>query len=126
MDPVTLAIVAALAVGVSIEGIKTLFKRKFGGEQGDLVKALEKLAANPQAEGDKYILNGQILNSKANSDPEVLQAVAELQKEVDAKRGSTSISITSSGVGSAISGTGSATVTNTWGSAPPQEPRQQP
>lgn len=125
MDPITLAIGAALAVGAGIEGIKAVFKRKFGGEQSELVKALEKLAANPQAEGDKYILNGLILNSGANKDPDVLQAVADLQKEVQAKHDAI-YNVSATGAGSAVSGSGNPTVTNTWGGAQPREPRPQP
>jgi hypothetical protein len=50
-----------------------------------------------------------------------------LQKLLQAdRRGTVHNVVTSTGAGSAVSGSGPATVTNTWGSAPPQEPRQQP
>jgi len=63
-------------------------------------------------------LNGMLLTSGANQEPDVLLAVAELQAAAQAKQGGASYVIMSSGTGSAISGRGNALVNNTWGAVP--------
>src|ERR1035441_2510258 len=87
MDPITAAIIAALAagaasgatdlakkaVGDAYDGLKGLIQRKFGGTS-EVAKAMEGLQANPTSEGKKLVLDEEVKAAKVSSDPDVASA----------------------------------------------------
>jgi hypothetical protein len=96
MDPVTTAIVAALAAGAgkvaekaivdAYDGLKAILKRKFR-EQGDLAEAIKELEAKPESDGRKTTLREEVVNAKADQDPDVLKAALALLDQIKAHPG---------------------------------------
>jgi hypothetical protein len=89
MDPITTAIVAALAKSLSQDvckdsyvALKDALKKKFG-HQSDLVDAVDKLEKNPDSEGRKTILQEEVEISKVNDDPDIRKLVQDLQDLID-------------------------------------------
>ena len=83
MDPITTAIVAALAslsknvISDSYNVLKITLKKKFGSES-DLIDAVEKLEKKPDSEGRKAVMQEEIEIAKANEDPEIIQLAQDL------------------------------------------------
>ena len=89
MDPITGAIVAALAAGVAsgatevskkvivdaFDGLKAALKKKFG-DDSDLAEAVDKLEARPDSTGRQETLKEEVEIAKANDDAQ-LQQLAE-------------------------------------------------
>ncbi|HEY7392736.1 MAG TPA: hypothetical protein VH640_29725 [Bryobacteraceae bacterium] len=110
MDPVTTAIIAAIAAGISTgvpkllektisdayDGLKALLKRKFGHDSG-LVKAVDELEAEPESEGRKVILKEKVAHSKAADDADILKAAQELLDKLNAAPGGSQIVQTATG-----------------------------
>ena len=120
MDPITAAIVAAVAAGAAkvggqavadaYAGLKALLKRKFGAES-KVVKATEEVEANPQSKSRPATLSEEVTAAKVDQDPEILKAAeALLAKLKDAPGGQTILNQTVSGSGHIFSGTGNVTV----------------
>ena len=98
MDPVTMAIVAALAAGVaggatevgkkvvvdSYDALKAALKQKFG-VSSDLAEAVEKLEKKPDSAGWKETLQEQVKATKADQDPDVLKAAQALLDQIKAQ-----------------------------------------
>lgn len=100
MDPITTAIVAAIAAG-AITGVtkvgeqaivdaysklKELLKKKFG-PKSEAIKAVKALEANPKSAARKEVVKEEIAAAKADQDPELLQAAQALLKSVKALPG---------------------------------------
>jgi hypothetical protein len=95
MDPVTTAILAAIAAGVAsggpkaVEaavvdaygGLKRLLQQKFG-PQSTVIEAVEKVEAKPEREGYRVTLREEIQEAEAEKDPEILQAAELLQDQI--------------------------------------------
>jgi murein L,D-transpeptidase YcbB/YkuD len=95
MDPVTAAIVAALAAGATggitdsvkkmildaYEGLKTLLKKKHG-DQSKVVQAVEELEAKPTSPARKELLKEEVLAAKADQDPELREAAQRLLQQI--------------------------------------------
>lgn len=91
MDPVTGAIVAALAAGVAsgagavgkkvvvdaYEGLKTAIKKKVGAES-DIAEAVEKLEQKPDSEGRKSMLQEEVGEANLGQDEELVKRAQEL------------------------------------------------
>jgi hypothetical protein len=100
MDPVTTAIVAALAAGVAsgapkvvaqaigdaYNGLKAVLKKKFG-ENSDMVKAADNLEAKPEGVGRKDQLAEAVKEVKADQDPEILKAAQAVLDQIKAQPG---------------------------------------
>jgi hypothetical protein len=104
MDPITTAILAAIAAG-AVSGItkvgeqvvveaygklKELLKKKFG-PKSKLVNAVEELEANPKSTPRKEVVKEEVATVKADKDKELLQAAQVLIKSVKALPGGTQI-----------------------------------
>jgi hypothetical protein len=90
-DIVSNAIVAALSAGAvagatdtakkavadAYEGVKSLVKKKFGGDS-DAAEAIDKLEAKPHSDGRKQTLTEELEAVNAASDPELVSAVQSL------------------------------------------------
>ena len=83
MDPITTAIVAALAnlskdvVKDSYSALKTALKNKFGGSS-DLVDAVKGLEKKPDSDARKAMVQEEIETAKVTEDGEILQLAQEL------------------------------------------------
>ncbi len=87
MDPITTAIMAALAnltkdaVKDCYEGLKGKLKKKFG-EKSDLVEAVDKLEKKPDSEARKGMLQEEIEAAKAHKDTEIIQLAQVLLDKI--------------------------------------------
>ena len=91
MDPVTMAIVAALAAGVAsgatevgkkvivdaYEALKTVIKEKYG-DTSDLAEAVANVEEKPSSEARKAVLQEEVETTQAHQDPDVLKAAQAL------------------------------------------------
>ena len=87
MEPVTTAILAAIAAGATAgmtdtakkaigdaySGLKALLKRKFGGSS-KVVEAVEKLEQDPELAGWKETIGKEAAKAGANQDQELIAA----------------------------------------------------
>ena len=119
MDPITTAILAAIAVVSnnaikdSYSALKALLKKKFG-EESDLIEAVNKLETKPESEGRKATLQEEIEAVKANDDPEIVKLAQNLIEELkEHPEGQQVITQNISHVKyAATSGTGTASISN--------------
>jgi phage terminase small subunit len=100
MDPVTTAILAAVAAGAAsgatktvekavvdaYEGLKGLLKRKFG-ENSEVSEALAKVEAKPDSAGRREMLREEIGATNAPEDPEIRHAAEALLEVLRAQPG---------------------------------------
>jgi hypothetical protein len=123
MDPITTAIMAAIASGVSKVGeqavvdayakLKDLLKKKFGAKS-EVVKAVKGVEAKPDSAARKEVLKEEVAAVKADKDPEMLQAAQMLLKAIKAKPGGDQIIQTAIGDQNIqISGDGNVVSVNT-------------
>lgn len=104
MDPITTAILAAIAAG-AITGatklgeqvlvdayakLKELLGKKFGAKS-KVVKAVKELEANPKSAARKEVVKEEVTAVKADQDKELLQAAQALIKTIKALPGGTQI-----------------------------------
>lgn len=100
MDPITAAIVAALAASAigglteigknaivdSYTSLKSLLQKKFGS-QSEVAKSVAGLEANPDSQSRKGVLQEEVKNAKADQDPELVQAAQALLSQIKALPG---------------------------------------
>jgi hypothetical protein len=100
MDPVTTAIISALAAGIGkgatdvvknaivdgYQGLKLLLKRKFG-DTSEIAKAVENLEKKPDSAGRQQTVAEEISNVKAATDPDVVAAAKELLANIETQPG---------------------------------------
>lgn len=98
MDPVTTAIIAALAAGIikssstvgekaivdAYEALKALIQHKFGSDS-KVAKAVNELEEEPDSEGYKAVLKEQVAKAKVDQDSEVLTAAQALLDKLQAQ-----------------------------------------
>ncbi len=96
MDPITMAIVAALAAGLAsgstkvgqqaiidaYQALKDLLKKKYEGK-GELLKAVESLETNPDSAGRKATLQEEVTKAKVEQDLEIIDAAQTLLKRLN-------------------------------------------
>jgi hypothetical protein len=118
MDPISLAIVSALAklseeiVKDSYEALKSLIARKFGAES-DLSRAVDNLEKKPDSAGRRGTLEEEVASSRADQDPELLKVAETLSAQVkELSGGQTVITQTIIGDRNIFSGAGDVNVTN--------------
>src|SRR5262245_16819512 len=117
MDPITLAIIGALAklsdnvIMDAYTALKAAIAHKCGVDS-DLAKAVENVEKKPDSAGRKETLKEEVAAAKADYDPDLLKAaenlIAELKNLPD---GQTIINQTVTGNENIFSGTGNVTVT---------------
>jgi hypothetical protein len=100
MEPITTAIIAAIAAGAlkaagsigekaiadSYAGLKALIVRKFG-QQSDVVKAVESVEARPESAGRQQTLAEEAAAAKLDQDQDVVKAAQELIEQIKAQPG---------------------------------------
>lgn len=95
MDPITAAILGALAVGANevgervlldaYEGLKLIIKRKFG-ENSKLATAVKTIEDEPEFEPNRAALEQRIVDAKASEDVDILDAARTLLTELERLR----------------------------------------
>lgn len=104
MDPVTLAVIAAIAAGLAkgagdvaesalvdaYRGLKQLLVRKFG-RGSDVVKAIDGAEARPESEARKSVLHEEVEASGAGSDPEIIAAAERLLQHLGGQTGGVNV-----------------------------------
>ena len=100
MDPITIAIVAALTAGATggvtevakdaivdaYQALKSLIGNKFGGK-GAVVQSLELLEARPGSVGRQQTFEEEIIDAQVVQDPEIVQAARSLLELVQKQPG---------------------------------------
>src|ERR1700730_16649618 len=95
VDPISLAIIAAVTAGVAsgatevskqaivdaYNDLKTLLKKKFGGES-KVVKAVEEVESTPDSKGRQQTLQEEVTKVHADQDAELIQAAQVLSKHL--------------------------------------------
>ncbi len=118
MEPITTAIIAALAklsekaVSDGYVALKALLKRKFGDES-DIAVAAEKLEQSPESDAWKAVLEEQAKKLEVSQDKDLRSAVDDLLKQLgEAGSGtfSTKVTIRDQATAQGIIGAGSANV----------------
>ena len=100
MDPVTTAIVAAIAAG-AVSGVtkvgeqiildaygklKELLKTKFGA-RSKVVKAVKDLEVNPKSAARRGVVKEEVVAAKADKDTDLLKLAQQILKAINAKPG---------------------------------------
>jgi hypothetical protein len=98
MDPVTTAILAALASGGgkvteklivdTYEGLKSIISKKLG-DDSKVAEAIVNLETEPEFGTHKMTLEGRIKGAKADQDPDIVKAAQALLDQINAQPGST-------------------------------------
>ena len=100
MDPITTAIVAALAAGVTTgvtevgkktivdayNALKAILKRKLG-QDSELLMAIQSLETKPDSVGRKTMVQEEVAATKADQDPEILGTAQSLLDKIEARSG---------------------------------------
>ena len=92
MDPITTAIVAALAnlskdaIKDSYNALKVALKKKFGDES-DLVDAVNKLEKSPDRDDRKATVQAEVKIARVNDDPEILKLAKDLIDKIKEQPG---------------------------------------
>ena len=104
MEPVTTAILAAIAAGAAksaggvaekglvdaYNGLKALLQRKFGSESR-LAKAVDDLEAKPESEARKGVVREEAAEAKANENAELVRVAQTLLDQLKAQPGGQTI-----------------------------------
>lgn len=96
MDPITTAIISAIAPGAAevgrtaivdaYDGLKALIRRK-SGDKSELVEAVDKLERRPESAGRKETLKEEVERVNAEKGPEILAAAQALLEKIQAQPG---------------------------------------
>jgi len=100
MDPITMAIVAAVTAGVTsgatevgkqaivdaYHALKGLLQQKFGGES-KVVKAVEEVEGTPDSKGRQQTLQEELAKAHADQYSELVQAAQTLLDQIKAQPG---------------------------------------
>ncbi len=111
MEPITAAVVAALAniskeaISDGYQALKALLKRKFG-EQSDVVVAAEKLEDDPDSEAWKAVLEEQAKTPEVAEDAEVRNAVNDLRAKLENAGISVQVTLSDSATAQGVIGAG--------------------
>ncbi len=87
MDPITLAITAALAnlsqnvIKDAYVAFKAVLQDKFG-VKSELVEAVDKLEEKPDSKTRQAMLQEEVASSKADQDPDLLQVAKSLIEQL--------------------------------------------
>jgi hypothetical protein len=118
MDPITLAIIGALAklsenvVADAYQALKAAIANKCGVDS-DVAKAVEEIEKKPDSAGRKETLKEEVVNAKIDRDPELIKlANALIERLKELPDGQTVINQTVTGNDNIFSGSGSVTVSN--------------
>ena len=100
MEPITTAIIAAIAAGAlksvgqvgenliadGYAALRSLIVRKFS-QQSEVIKAVEGVESRPESEGRRQTLREEIVAAKLDHDAEILQSAQALLDRINAQPG---------------------------------------
>ena len=100
MDPITTAILSAIAAGIfsgttevgeraildAYKKLKGLLARKFG-TRSRVIKAIKELEANPKSEVRKAVVKEEVAAINANEDVDLLKAAQALIRNIKTREG---------------------------------------
>lgn len=92
MDPITTAIIAALAnlskdvIKDSYIALKVALQKKFG-DKSDLLEAIDKLEKTPDRDDRKATVKTEIEIANVNSDPDLMKLVQDLLDKISEQPG---------------------------------------
>src|SRR5579863_9136548 len=124
MDPITVAIVAALTVGATsglsettkalitdaYQSLKNLIKKKVS-EKSHLITSIEVLETKPQSVGRQHTLNEDITEAQLDHDQDILQAAHRLYSLIqDESNGEQHLQHIIGNYNAIVQGSGNATV----------------
>jgi hypothetical protein len=124
MDPITIAIVAALTVGATsgltevakamitdaYQGLKNLIKKKIG-DKSHVITSIDVLETKPQSVGRQQTLNEEIVDTHLAQDQEILQAAQSLLSLIKAEpAGEHHVQQVTGNYNAVVQGSGNATV----------------
>ena len=116
MDPITLAIVAALAklsenvISDAYQALKAAIAQKCGVDS-EVVKAIESVESKPDSSGRKETLKEEVANAKIEQNPELVQLANDvLARLKEVPGGQTIINQNVSGSNHTFSGSGDVTI----------------
>ncbi len=119
MDPITMAIIAALAqvsqkvIADGYEGLKSLIIKKYG-EKSDLAQAVDDVEKKPDSKGRQATLQEEMANAHADKDPELLALAKSLNEQLAKLPGGQNVvTQTVTGDRNIFSGSGNVTVGET-------------
>jgi hypothetical protein len=106
MDPVTAAILAAVAAGAAkvatdvvpdlYKGLKALLRTKFG-EENAVSQAVDEVEADPESAGQKLVLEEKVRKAGADTEADLLAAAKKLLEQLEARPGGARIVQTATG-----------------------------
>ena len=109
MDPITLAIVGALAkvgeeaIKDTYNALKAAIKAKFG-PKSEIVQAVDSLEKKPNSPSRKETLHEEVVNVQADKDPKLLKVANEILVKLNS--GQINVSQTVTGDHNIFTGTG--------------------
>jgi len=116
MDPITVAIVGALAklsesvISDAYQALKMAIADKYGVDS-DVAQAVEEIEKKPDSAGRKEILREEVASAKIDKDPELLRLANALIEKLKAlPDGQSVINQTVTGDNNIFSGSGNVTV----------------
>ncbi len=124
MDPITIAIVAALTVGATsgltevakamitdaYQGLKNLIKKKIG-DKSHVITSIDVLETKPQSVGRQQTLNEEIVDAQLAQDQEILQTAHRLLNLIKAEpAGERHVQQVTGNYNAVVQGSGNATV----------------
>jgi len=128
MDPITLAIVAALTAGATgglsetakamildaYQGLKNLIKEKVRNTS-NVITSIELLETKPQSVGRQQTLNEDIIDAQIDKDQDILQAAQQVMSLIKAEPdGEHHIQHVFGSYNAIVQGSGNATVNVNW------------
>lgn len=113
MDPITLAIVGALAkvgeeaVKDAYHALKAAIKSKYGA-RSEITKAVDSLEKKPTSPSRKDTLHEEVVSARANEDPNLVKMANEILTKINS--GQINVSQTVEGNHNIFTGTGDITI----------------
>ncbi len=124
MDPITIAIVAALTAGATsgltevaksmvtdaYQGLKDMIKKK-SGDKSNVITSIEVLEAKPQSVGRQQTLNEEIVDAQLAQDQDILQTAQSLLSLIKTEpAGERHVQQVTGNYNAVVQGSGNATV----------------
>jgi beta-phosphoglucomutase-like phosphatase (HAD superfamily) len=136
MDPITLAIVSAVAAGAveggskvaeqvimdAYQGLKGLINRKFG-QDSKIAQAIDEIEEDPKDQLYQQMLAKRVKNAEADEDSELVAKANELLEQLKAKPEGASLVQNIYGSFNAVTGSGGTATVNVYGKPPEDLPK---
>lgn len=133
MDPITLAIVSAVAagaaggiaqgfVGSGYEELKNLIKNKFG-DNSKVIEAIDEVEKDPKDQLYQQMLAKRVKDAEADEDSELVVRASKLLEQLRAKPEGANLVQNVYGSFNAVTGSGGTATVNVYGKPPEDLPK---